>query len=323
MTRKTLATLLIPLAVLAACRSGKNLPAAADDSVRPFKMVEIPALIDSQEAFSEYLLDHYWDNVLDTSKTGFRCDSLYIAGIEKSDFEQAFSNFTLVLDGNPVKNSYRAMEKLYRRAQLYDRVDTAANLFISLVEIGERYLYDPNSPVRNEEYFLACARAAAASESLSDVEREKFARFAQRCSLNRPGTKAADFVFTDKNGRNRSLYSVKADYTILFFSNPGCKACKEIIETLNGNEWLEGMIEDGNIAVVNVYIDEDVAAWRSYMPIYSEKWYNGYDANLTVRSEDLYDVRAIPSLYLLDRDKNVILKDAPEDRFYGYLQKLQ
>jgi len=321
MIRKIAAIVLSSVLVLAGCKS-KNTEATLQESVRSFKMVEVPALINSQEEFSEYLLDHYWDNVLDTSKCGFRCDSLYIAGIERTEFEQAFSNYTLILDANPIAGSYRAMEKLFDRAALYNTVDTASNLLISLKEICERYLYDANSPVRNEEYFLACARACAASERLPEIERGKFARFAERCSMNRPGTKAPDFVFTDKNGRTRSLYSVKAEHTILFFSNPGCTACKEIIENLNSSEKVESMLDSGELAVVNFYIDEDVAAWRSYMPIYSEKWYNGYDANLVVRTDDLYDVRAIPSLYLLDKDKRVILKDAPEEKFFRTLDAL-
>lgn len=321
MTRKAFTAIVLSLLALAACRTNRTAPEPSAP-VRPFKMAEIPSLIDSQEAFNEFLLDHYWDNVLDTSKKGFRSDSLYIAGIEKGEFEQAFSNYTLVLDNNPIQNAYKAMEKLFGKAELYNRADTSSNLYTSLVEIAERYLYDPNSPVRNEEYFLACAKSASASERLSEVERMKFAHFAGRCSLNRPGTQAADFVFTDKDGRNRSLYSIKADHTVLFFSNPGCTACKAIIETLNNSEKVESMLDSGELAVVNVYIDEDVAAWRSYMPIYSKKWYNGYDANLVVRSEDLYDARAIPSLYLLDRDKKVILKDAPEEKLFAALEKL-
>ncbi|MBO7320662.1 MAG: DUF5106 domain-containing protein, partial [Bacteroidales bacterium] len=51
--------------------------------------------------------------------------------------------------------------------------------------------------------------------------------------------------------------------------------------------------------------------WYKYMPIYPENWINCHNEDLKIRGENLYDVRAIPSLYLLDREKRVILKDAP------------
>ena len=82
------------------------------------------------------------------------------------------------------------------------------------------------------------------------------------------------------------------------------------------------MISQGRLAVLNIYIDEDLQAWREYMPIYPEEWYNGFDPDLVIRTDNLYNVRAIPSLYLLDSDKRVIMKDAPENKVFNYLNNL-
>ena len=142
------------------------------------------------------------------------------------------------------------------------------------------------------------------------------------CSLNRTGQKAADFEFSDKNGNLRSLYGIEAECTLLFFSNPGCEACKSIIMTLESDPAVDRLISKRKLAVVNIYIDEDIASWYSYMPIYPDNWYNGYDPNLIIRTDLLYNVRAIPSLYLLDRDKRVIMKDAPEPRVLSYIASL-
>ena len=92
-----------------------------------------------------------------------------------------------------------------------------------------------------------------------------------------------------------------------------------IINVLKGEPTIAQLIADGRLAVLNIYIDEDIAAWRSYMPVYPDEWYNGFDPDLAVRTENLYDVRAIPSLYLLDADKKVIMKDAPENKVFNYL----
>ena len=142
------------------------------------------------------------------------------------------------------------------------------------------------------------------------------------CALNRVGTKAADFRFEDKNGKVRRLYDIKADFTVLFFSNPGCVACKEIINALKGTPQIDSMISAGRIAVLNIYIDEDLEAWRSYMPIYPETWYNGFDPDFVIRGDVLYNVRAIPSLYLLDKDKNVMMKDAVTERVIDFLNRV-
>ena len=98
--------------------------------------------------------------------------------------------------------------------------------------------------------------------------------------------------------------------------------CKEIIDVLDNDPVISKLIAGGTMKVLNIYIDEDLEAWRSYMPIYPDEWYNGFDPDFVIRNEELYNVRAIPSLYLLDEDKTVMLKDAPENRLFDYLVRL-
>ena len=58
------------------------------------------------------------------------------------------------------------------------------------------------------------------------------------------------------------------------------------------------------------------------MPIYPETWYNGFDPDFVIRGDVLYNVRAIPSLYLLDKDKNVMMKDAVTERVIDFLNRV-
>jgi hypothetical protein len=96
----------------------------------------------------------------------------------------------------------------------------------------------------------------------------------------------------------------------------------QIINVLKGEPAIAQMVADKTLAVLNIYIDEDIQAWRSYMPIYPEEWYNGFDPDFVLRSNEIYAVRAIPSLYLLDNEKRVILKDAPENKLFNFLFRI-
>ena len=64
---------------------------------------------------------------------------------------------------------------------------------------------------------------------------------------------------------------------------------------------------------MDIYIDEDIALWKQRMAGYPANWINGYDPTFTIRQDLIYNVRALPSLYLLDRDKTVLAKDAEPD----------
>ena len=49
---------------------------------------------------------------------------------------------------------------------------------------------------------------------------------------------------------------------------------------------------------------------------------NSYDAGQSIVTRELYDLKASPTLYLLDKDKRVILKDVTVEEIGKWLDKL-
>ena len=287
----------------------------------PFPDIMPPAMMEAPQDRAGYMALNMWNGLADPSRT-YPCDSLLVSGIRKTDVEQKFANWVQVLEMSGRVTAEKAVGKLYERASVCERKDTASNVFETFTTLVEKYLYDPNSPFRDEDLYGIYARHLADYKGYPEVVREKYAREARLCALNRTGTKATDFHFADRYGKVRTLYGIDAPYILLFFSNPGCEACMNIINVLKDDPHISGMISEGRLKVLNIYIDEDLDAWRSYMPIYPDEWYNGFDPDFVIRNETLYNVRAIPSLYLLDSAKTVLLKDAPENRMFEYLYSL-
>ena len=287
----------------------------------PFPDVLPPAMMEDPQDRAEYMAQNMWNSLTDPLRT-YPCDSLLVSGVRRTDVEQKFANWTQVLGMSSRPVAEKSVSRLYDRALACEKKDTSSNVFETFASLVDKYLFDPNSPLRDEDLYGAYASRLAAYEGYTEVQKEKYARDARLCALNKVGTKAADFRFADRRGKIRTLYGVEAPYTLLFFSNPGCEACMSIINVLKEDPQISGMISSGRLKVLNVYIDEDLDAWRSYMPIYPDEWYNGFDPDFVIRNETLYNVRAIPSLYLLDSDKTVLLKDAPENRMFEYLYGL-
>ena len=114
----------------------------------------------------------------------------------------------------------------------------------------------------------------------------------------------------DIAGKRRTLYGIRADYTLLIFGNPDCKACREIMEQMAASPEISALIRSGRLKVADIYIDEEIDLWKEKADTYPREWINGYDPAFTIRTDRIYAVRAVPSLYLLDEKKNVLLKDA-------------
>lgn len=264
-----------------------------------FPPVKVPSVYTEPEQKQEYILNHYWDN---------------LQGASMDEFEGALANFIGLMEMSPMDVSQKAVGVLFDRICEVDAADTSAHSYVLMTQMVSRYLYDPNSPLRNEDYYLPFVTRMAESPLTSEDMRPAYRFEAESCSICRYGTLAPDFRAKTAAGREFSLYDIGAFYTMLFFSNPGCSACKEIIDQVMGAPGMGELIDNGYVAVVNVYIDEDLDAWREYEPNYPDSWVSCYDFRRVIRNTRLYDVRAIPSLYLLDKDKRILMKDAPTDK---------
>ncbi len=307
------------LLLLAAAGCGQR--KAGNFEPLPFPAVSVPNVVAADEAsVLDYLAGNYWNRLTDTTRT-YPCDSLLVSGVRKADVEAAFSSYITILQSIGPDAAKKSLRHTASRAVACERRDTSSNVMETLGSFVEKYLYDANSPVRFEDFYAAYMAEVLRDSSLTVPQREYHSYQVQLCGLNMVGTPAADFSFCDADGVVTSLYDIRAEYTVILFSNPGCTACKEIITALSTPE-VSALVKEGKVAVANIYIDEDIEAWYGYMPIYPDDWYNGYDPDYIIRGEMLYNVRAIPSLYLLDADKTVLLKDAPLDAVLAALSSV-
>lgn len=315
-------TILVILTLFSACgQQGGNKGQKNQLKTRNFPEPTPPAMLQQQSEILEFMAMHYWDAATEPSE-GYLCDSLHMAGIELGNVEQAMANYLYLLDMLPLKDAKKGIRTLAKRAEACESADTSSNVFETMENLADKYIFDPNSPLRNEDLYQVYADELSRSSHLDDAERNRYSFLARTCALNAVGTKVADFKFCDRYGREHTLYEIKAGHILLFFSNPGCEACMEIIEMLKNDPKVNGMIADGSLSVLNIYIDEDIQAWRDYMPVYPDTWYNGFDPDFVIRTDMLYNVRAIPSLYLLDSDKVVLLKDAVAEKVFQYLSQI-
>lgn len=297
------------LAISCGGRKKAAVPVALQD--RAFPQPTVPTAYTEPAERLDYLADHYWDGFFNGAG---KTDSARVIGVSKGEVEQAMANYIAVLNELPLPQAQKSVGHLFDQLSAKQVADTSQRVYLAMTEIVARYLYDPNSPMRDEDLYLPFVQRMAASPLTREDMRTAFRYEAGMCALNPRGSIAPDFVITLRNGTGVRMHSVRAERTILFFSNPGCQNCKEIIDALKSNEYVCQQVSDGKLAVLNIYIDEDLKAWRDYMPIYPKEWLNGYDAAHILRQDQLYCIRAIPSLYLLDAEKRILLKDAPVDR---------
>lgn len=289
--------LLATVALMAACgqrnKSNSSTTESKPTTELSFPNISVPEMLPAADR-AKYLAEHFWDR-FDFRDTTF-CNQPDIT-------EQAYANYLDILRYVEPTVAAQSVGALMKSAE----VDST--MFDYFVSLTDKYLYDPNSPFRNDELLIPALEAMIASPMLDDVEKIRPQSQLDMAQKNRIGQKANDFRYTLHDGSTGRMYSIEAEYLIIFINNPDCPACKAIREQICASPMLSEMIERGVMKVLAIYPDEDITAWLNYRHNIPASWINSYDKQLRLRDEELYDLKAIPSLYLLDSEKRVMLKD--------------
>ncbi len=285
-----------------------------------FPFAQIPTMIDSQEDILQYLSVNFWKPYLDSAaKWNIASADSLLGGVKKEDMQIALSDYFMLLWSLPVQDALRTQSDLMTEISRYDALYPQDSLYDFFADAMHEVLYNPISDYRNEEFYIPVLENRLAK----NPQQPELQAQLEICSKNRIGEKIADFCFTDNKGRFSTLYTrAKTDFTLIFFSNPGCPACGEIITEISNNMKIGYMISQGYLSILNIYIDEDLGEWYKHLGDYPASWISAYNEDLSVRDGHHFAIRAIPSIYVIDSQHRVVLKDVSLPFLMGFFERL-
>lgn len=289
---------IIALFAFSSCHNGKAQKEQTTEKVQEtprFILPEIPAMYITPEQQAEFLVKHYWDNFDFTDTTCIRLPELT---------GRIYAGFLDVANHAPLESAREGMKRMMTKAEKDKKV------FDHFVSLADKFLYDPNSLFRNEEFYIAILEKMIETDVLDEVEKSRPHYRLKLARKNRLGAKALNFTYTLPSGKQGSLYGVTTEYTLVYINNPGCHACGEVTEGLKQSDVVQYLLSEKRMTILCIYPDEDLGEWKKHQGDFPSDWINGYDKGAVIREKDLYDLKAIPSLYLLDKHKTVLLKDA-------------
>ena len=191
--------------------------AASSQEIGELALPQVPATLRTPPARAAYIIGHFWD-ALDFADTLRSHDVRFM--------EQNFANYVSLF---PIADTAALAPAV---ATLVGRAQSDAGALSLLAETAEKYLYEQDSPLFNETYYLLFADALVAAP-LGDYGLLRIE--AQRTAMrkNRVGTIAADFPFEIPDGRRLHLSEVvQGRRALLLFYDPDCDHCMQTIAGL-------------------------------------------------------------------------------------------
>lgn len=249
----------------------------------------------------------YWNDKL---------DSLIIKK-DRIQTEKALCEFVQLLNEQPEDSIKMCIQNLMNQCE------KDPMFYMQMALAAEMVLYDSRSPLMNEAYYIPFLEAIQASECLNEGYKFRYEKQLEGCLKNRPGTQASNITFIDTDGKESSLYEIEAKHVLMVFYSPSCHKCQEVTNEMKQNERINQWIASEEVKVVAIYADGDPQEWENEKDHFPPTWINGFDYQDEIYKKETYLLRMTPSIYILDSEKKVILKDTNIEDITKYFLSLQ
>ena len=268
-----------------------------------FPMVTVPDEITDPQARAKYLGEHFWDNV------DFATASAALV-------EQGLIDMASIF---PLLNSETLISSM---TALVKKAETSKEGLLKMLSLADKYLYGTASPLYNEAAYRGLLQSALISKALNKADKEPYQKQLVILEMNNEGSAAVDFDMQLVDGSKAKLSDIEAPVSILFFYAADNLDCKLQRFRLTQARLVNYLQRAGGIKIVAVCVEGDKAAWEKFRADSPKEWLHVFDASGKIKSENLYDLRTLPRLYLLDEQKTVLLKNTKADDIEQYLVQI-
>ncbi|MEL6866214.1 MAG: thioredoxin-like domain-containing protein [Bacteroidota bacterium] len=136
------------------------------------------------------------------------------------------------------------------------------------------------------------------------------------------GKTAPDIEVQRKDGSSIRLHEIDSDYTVLYFWRPGCGHCKKA--TPNVKAFYQ-VYQDLGVEILSVCTQhgEGVqSCWDYVAENELEEWIQAVDPYHRSRFIQKFNAQRTPKIYVLDRDKKILLKDFKAENLPEVMDRL-
>jgi hypothetical protein len=119
------------------------------------------------------------------------------------------------------------------------------------------------------------------------------------------------------------MSEIEAELLLVYFYIPGCHQCITTLEWIEEDSAYQELIKAGILQGFAFYPEKDMNLFRTYRTNIPGTWINARDPDGMSQLEEngLYQMRGAPTIYLLDKNKRIVLKDARLDLLFNEFEK--
>lgn len=252
-------------------------------------LFEYPVAPDSLVSLTEksdYLVKNFW-NPMDFKKKGT---------VDQNALNDAFMVFV-----SPMRWANEQATDMAIK-QLLQNLSKNPTLQLQFTRAAEEALYGPRAMYWADNVYLRFVDSFLSAKKIPDARKERYRRHKKLLENSRLGETPKVFRYTTAAG-TPAHYQPDGVITIIEFGDPTCDECRLARLKLETDVALSTLVEKGLVNLLFVIPDAE-EGWQNLVKDYTT-WHVGASDEVA----DIYDIRATPSLYVIDSEGKIAAKN--------------
>lgn len=301
MMNNSLYNILLASALLAPCSHAVAQDAVpADEEAQ--KVIVLPPLFEYPVApedmdwndRSGWLVEHFWDNF-----------DFKQSAVGQQQLNHAFYTWTVPMHYCKMEIMKTAVDKVVKK------LEKNPTLLLQFTRAAEYNVYAPETAqVWIDDLYLSFLNAVSQNKKISKTQKMRYALQHKVLLNTRRGEPLPQFAFTERSGMQKN-FNPSGTTTIVEFGDPSCSDCQMARIALKSDDYIRDLVANGRLNIYFVIPDAEGGdtSWMEDVLDYPDAWTVGAAESL----EDMIDLRLTPSLYLINADGNLVMKNVGLD----------
>ncbi len=237
----------------------------------------------------KYYKQHYFDNI------NFSDDRLLRTSIFKPKLKEYFDKYVVQIPDSIIKDADRVINMARQNDEVFKYVlGTLYNKYNQSKIMGHDAVF-----VHLAEYYINGEADWADSSFVAKIKER-----VDKTKPNLIGNTAPNIRAVTINNRFIDLHAIKSDYLVILFYEPDCGHCKKEVPKMRE---IYHRLKDKGLQVLGFYTQGDTAKWYEFVREKKLDWINVWSP-YSNKYRDLYNIYSTPTIYVLDKDKEIIAK---------------
>lgn len=268
--------------------------------------IDVPEIPDGKDSSWQvwYYINHYWDN------TDLSDDGIIFSPMFHPFLKHYYDRVAPTVTDSLIKYTDLLLEK------------TTSQQMFKYIVWYVTHKYERSQYVGQDAIFVHMVKNYYEKGLCPWVDETVLEAMVERADKLDPillGRYAPQLMMMDLSKRLRSSYEFEKKYTIMYFWDVDCSHCKtttpKLVDFYNREK------DSLDFEIFAVCMSADTVAWRKYVEEHKLPWVNVGGNVANIDFVQVYDVHSTPQIYILDREKKIIMKKIAMDELEAFMRR--